>query len=186
MDEATRITLQLGGYLCFLSAAILLLVALWQLWGRARERRRCAQQATGHVVGEVELTGSDTRTAGDVPSAALAAWIRDTGLNFGGGNEFSATAGGTFLYLWSGLLRGLSPWRFYPCVLFQAAQGERTAVSLTGTRRDLLPIGQDVTVWYDPAQDRRFYIEEVGRGRPPLCFWAALLFAAAGLCLLLL
>lgn len=186
MDRAANaVMLQIGAVMCFVSAAILLLAALWQLWSRARDRRRCAQQAAGHVVGEVELTGSDTRTAGDVPPAALAVWVRDAGLAFRGGDA-GLTTNGAFLYLWIGLLRGLSPWRFYPCVAFETPQGACTAVGLTGVRRDLLPIGQDVTIWYDPAQERQFYIEEAGRERPPLSFWACLLFAAAGLCLLFL
>ncbi len=187
MDNEAKAVMLLGGaIMCFFSAVILLLAALWQLWLRARDRRRCTGQATGYVVGEVELAGSDTRTAGEVPPLALTAWTRNSGLAFHGGDEVPGALNGTFLYLWISLLRGLSPWRFYPCVVFQAEEGERTAVSLTGTRREFLPIGRDVTVWYDPAKSGRFYIEEAGRGRPPLCFWAALLFAAAGLCLLFL
>ena len=182
--EVRQTVLLTAAIMCFLSAAALLLFALWQFWRHGRDRRRCTGQATGHVVGEVELTASATHTAGDVPPAALSAWFRDAGFLFHASGSIGGTTNGAFIYLWISLLRGLSPWRFFPCVAFTAPQGERTAVTLTGVRRDRLPIGQDVTVRYDPELPRRFYLEEAGRPRPPVSFWAGAVFVVAGLCLL--
>lgn len=162
------------GMMCLVVAAAFLCLAAAE-WGALRRAENFPGEAEGQVCGLVHhcVPARPDRYAqeGEVPQNAFRTWARST---IHGNNGAI------------GFLQGLTPWTYYPCVRFSAAEGEKIWIPSLGNKAGVWAIGQRVRVRYDPARPAEYLLEEdpaPARSIGGDLIWAAV-FAAIGIVLL--